>query len=275
MFGWVVLLGGCMFWRGQGDSRDPAAQFVSEGERFYMQRSSAEKLDQAISAWQAGLLEVPDNPILLGLLTQAYTERAVSQDAHRPDGFIVAREHGVQCLRTDPFLAGVMQTYGGRLVPRALRTVGPELLDCLTWTALSWSRWLQHHGAAGAGLDLEIVAAMAKKAVAIDPDHDRARPMHALGIAMALPPAPMSPDLDGAEEALTSALKAAPERLWIQVDLAELIYGPRGDEEGFHAALDAVLDADPDSPAPERLVNTAAQERAALLKEQGSPGWSP
>ena len=48
--------------------------------------------------------------------------------------------------------------------------------------------------------------------------------MYALGLALSLPPAPLEPDLESAAGALQEAHEAAPERWWIEVDLAELVY---------------------------------------------------
>ena len=276
MIGWVVLGIGGSCWQRQVDGHSAADPYITQGDRFYMQRSDPEKLDQAIQAWQDGLLVVPEDVTLLSRLAQAYTTRALSNPDHSPDGFIVAREHGIRCLKTDTFLAGVAQTYGGRLVPRALRTVDVTLIDCLIWTSISWSRWLQLHGAAGASLDLEIVASLAEKAVELSADHDRGRPLHALGLALSLPPAPLGPDLDAAEAALSAALEASPDRWWIEVDLAEMIYAPTDQTENVHALLSAVTARSPDAYPQEFLENRAAISHAEQLLSTGSSsGWKP
>lgn len=276
MIGWVVLGVGGSCWQRQPDGYGAADRYITEGDRFFMQRADPEKLDQAIRAWQEGLLAVPEDPILLGRLAQAYTTRALSNPVHSPDGFIVAREHGVRCLKTDTFFAGVAQTYGGRLVPRALRTVSVELIDCLVWTSISWSRWLQIHGAAGAALDLEIITALAQKAVELDATHDRSRPQHALGLALSLPPEPLEPDRAGAEAALTAALKAAPDRWWIEVDLAEMIYGPADQTDRFTEILIEIAGRSPDAHPQESLENSSAITHAELLLQTSPlPGWKP
>ncbi len=276
MIGLVILGVGGSCWHRQSDGRDLAARYITEGDRFFMQRADPEKLDLALDTWQEGLLQVPEDPNLLGRLTMGYTTRALSNPEHSPDSFILAREYGIRCLKTDTFLAGVVQTYGGRLVPRALRTVGVELIDCLTWTSISWSRWLQVHGAAGASLDLEIVAALARKAVQLDATHDRGRPQHALGLALSLPPAPLSPDLEAAQSALTAALEAAPDRWWIEVDLAELVYGPSGEDTQFTTLLTEITARRPDAHPQESLENRAAISHAeALLQGGPTSGWRP
>ena len=276
MFAWVVLLVGCPLLQRQGNGRDPASRYVSEGERFFQQRADRQKLDSAISSWQAGLLEAPGDPVLLGRLSMAYTVRADIDPAYRPAGYITAREFGIQCLQTDPYLAGVMQTYGGRLVPRALRTLKAERVDCLTWTSIAWGRWLYLHGVAGASLDLEIITALAQKAVELDASFDRGRPMHALGLALSLPPAPLSPDLVSAQEALESALDSAPERWVIKVDLAERIYGPKGQGERFNSALSDVVGRTTSTSPQEALENQAALEYAAEALQRGPhPTWGP
>jgi hypothetical protein len=202
--------------------------------------------------------------------------RGLSQPGQGADDFILAREHGLRCLKTDTFLAGVVQTYGGRLIPRALRTVDLELIDCLTWTSISWSRWLLVHGVAGTTLDLDIVAALAAKAVELNPAHDRGRPLYALGLALSLPPAPLEPDLESAASALQEAHEAAPERWWIEVDLAELVYAETGQEAAYNEVLSDVLTRSPDRHPQESLENKGAMERAALLLQSGPhPSWQP
>lgn len=276
MIGWVVLGIGGSCWQRQIDGLSAADSYITEGDRFYMQRSDPEKLNQAIQAWQDGLQVVPEDVTLLSRLAQAYTTRALSNPEYSPDDFIVAREHGIRCLKTDTFLAGVAQTYGGRLVPRALRTVDVTLIDCLVWTSISWSRWLQLHGAAGASLDLEIVAALASKAVQLNAEHDRSRPQHALGLALSLPPAPLSPDLAGAEAALSAAIAASPDRWWIEVDLAEMVYAPTEQTERFSTLLTEITTRSPDAHPQESLENRAAITHAEQLLTVGSSsGWKP
>ena len=276
MISWVILGVGCVFWQRQGNGKDPSYSYVAEGERFFMQRADPEKLDQAISSWQEGLLEVPESPALLGRLARAYTLRGLSDPEQRADDYIIAREHGLRCLQTDTFLAGVVQTYGGRLIPRALRTVELELIDCLTWTSIAWSRWLLDHGVAGASLDLDIVVALAQKAVELNPAHDRGRPMYALGLALSLPPSPLEPDLASATQAFQEAIQAAPERWWVEVDLAELVYAETGQSAAFTALLSDVVQRPPDRHPQESMENKVAVARAqALLLDGPRPRWQP
>ena len=276
MLSWVILVVGCVFWQRQGDGDDPSYRYMNEGERFFMQRADPEKLDRAISSWQQGLVEAPESIELLGRLARAYTIRGVYDPEDRIDDYLRAREHGLRCLQTDTFLAGVAQTYGGRLIPRALRTVELELIECLTWTSIAWSRWLLEHGVAGATLDLEIVLALATKAVELDSEHDRGRPMYALGLALSLPPAPLEPDLSAAAEALQAAHKAAPERWWIEVDLAERVYAETGQDDAFTALLSDITQRTPDRHPQELLENKSAIVRAeALLAAGPQPSWQP
>lgn len=278
---WVFLLTGCsllasrggLFQRTEG-GREAAERAVVEGDRFFLQRADPDKLDAAIDSWQAGLLEAPEDPVLLGRLAMAYTLRAEGRSAHRPEGYIVAREHGIRCLKTEPFLAGRFQTYGGRLDPRGLREVDVDLVPCLTWTSLAWSRWLADHGAAGAALDLEIVIALAEKAYKLDAEYDRSRPRHALGLAIALTPAPLEPDLDRAELLLQQAAAAAPERYVISVDLAEFVHGARGNGAAYNRTLAEVVGSSPDAHPQLTEENEASISRAnALLARGPQPTW--
>ena len=276
MLSWVILGVGCVFWQRQGDGKDPAYRYMTEGERFFMQRADPEKLDMAISSWQEGLLEAPASPELLGRLAQAYTVRGASTPESQIEDYLRGREYGIRCLQNDTFLAGVAQTYGGRLIPRALRTVELELIDCLIWTSIAWSRWLLEHGVAGATLDLEIVLALATKAVELDPEHDRGRPMYALGLALSLPPAPLEPDLNAATEAFLAAHEAAPERWWIEVDLAEQVYAETGQDDAFNTVLSDILRRSPQRHPQESLENKRAIARAEALLERGpQPSWQP
>ncbi len=244
------------------------------GDRLFLQRANPDMLDSAIESWRAALLHFPESPRLLGRLAMAYTIRADRMEVPQPSAYVIAREHGMRCLKTDATFRSTLSIFGGELTRKAVRTIDVESVDCLTWTSLSWSRWLLLQGAAGAAIDAEPITLLAERAVSLDPAYDRGRSLHALGLAMSLPPAPLEPDRDAAAEVLLSAMEAAPERWEIPVDLATLVYAPAGEEQKFRSLLEDVVSHTVQENKPDALEQHAAQRRAAAALERGPDrGW--
>jgi hypothetical protein len=190
-------------------------------------------------------------------------------DPHAED-FLQAREMGLRCMKTEPSVAVLIDTFG-RLESRAIEQSSRAL--CLSWTAMAWSRWMLVHDVAGAGIDLQRVEALAQRAVTLRADVDRGLPRHALGVALALPPEPLEPRLDEAEQALLAAQAAAPDRLQIAVDLAVLVLGPQDRVAEFYTILEDVV-AQEITADPVGYWNAAAQRQAAAALQEGpQPRW--
>lgn len=278
-FIWLLPAGGCARLWGRGEVQDPALESLQIGERLYQQRGSDPLLlDAAIDVWSTALAEHPQHPRLLARLTEAWTLRAETDPLRQPHDYDVARRYGIQCLLAEPAVSSVVVA-SGRLDARAVRLSSD--VPCLAWTAIAWARWLALHGAAGAAIDLDTIENIARRAATLEQKSDgRIAPglcQHALGLALALPPEPLQPDLDGAEQALLSALESAPSRWMIAVDLADQVYGRQAGRQGSgEALLTALLARELDQGSPDSYSNQAAQRRAAEILERGpQPRWAP
>lgn len=251
--------------------RDPGYQDARQGDVFWLLRGEeSEQLDEAIQFWQDALREHPTSSSLLMRLSRAYTLRGMRNPDPHAEDFLMGREMGLRCMKTEPNVSVLIDTFG-RLESRAIEVSSRAL--CLSWTAMAWSRWMLAHDVAGAGIDLGRVEALAQRAVTLRPNADRGLPRHALGVALALPPEPLGPDLAAAEQALLDAQKVAPDRLQIAVDLAVLVMGPQGRVTEFSAILEDVVAQDI-TAEPAGYWNAAAKRQAAAaLREGPQPRW--
>jgi hypothetical protein len=269
----VLLLLSCAGLQRREQRRDPGYSEARRGDELFLRRGEdPTRLDEAVDLWQAALAEHPMSPSLLLRLSRAWTLRGMREPDRQPSGLLVGREMGLRCLRTEPTVSALIESFG-RLELRAIEQ--SSRAGCLAWTSMAWSRWLLARDVAGAAIDLVRVKALARRAVALRPDLNDGVPRHALGLALALPPEPLGPDLEGAEEALTAALQAAPRRWQIEVDLAVLVYGPQPDRHGeFVERLQSVVDRELTGTA-EDYGNVAAQRAAAAALERGpQPRWA-
>ena len=266
----LVGLLSCALFRVRSGAADPAAGALQTGDMLYQQRGSdPQKVDMAIDVWTASLTANPDHPGLLARLAEAWTTRAEVEPARQPADYDVARRYGLRCLLADPSVNAVVSA-SGALDGRAIRQASDPA--CLTWTALAWARWLDQHGVAGAAIDLVPVTELARRAVAVEPDFDQGRPHHALGLALALPPEPLQPDLAGAERELLAAMEAAPHRWMAGVDLVVQVYGRQDQrQDQRQAILEAILARTLDEGSPQTYVNRAAQRREGGAPEDRAP----
>ena len=158
-----------------------------------------------------------------------------------------------------------MQSSGGAVTVRAVETLESDRIGCMTWTSLAWSRWLADRGVIGASIDLEATIALAQRAVAVKADYDKGRPHAALGVALALAPLPLKPDLEGARKSLNQATMIAPSRLTPIVDLAQYVSAVEGKDGEWRALLERVVQQEVSEEDPDRLENLAAIQRAQAL----------
>ena len=257
------------------DRTSLATRILTNGDALYLERADLRELDKAIQWYLSGVREFPDHAKLMGRLARAYTVRAYAHPPDGLDGFVTAREFGLRCLMTEPAFGGLVQSSGGAVTVRAVETLESDRIGCMTWTSIAWSRWLDQRGVIGASIDLEATIALAKRAVDVKADYDKGRPYAALGVALALAPAPLEPDLEGARKALNQATMIAPSRLTPIVDLAQYVSAVEGKDGEWRALLQRVVDQEVAEADPDRLENLAAIQRAqALLLAGPDKRWS-
>jgi len=246
-----------------------AARILRNGDALFGARSDLAELDRAIQWYLSGVREFPTEPKLMGRLARAYTVRAYAHPDDGLDGFATAREFGLQCLMLEDAFGGLVQSAGGAVTKRAVGTLESNRIGCITWTSLAWSRWLDEQGVVGVSIDLGATQALAGKAVSLNGQYDGGRPYAALGLALALPPEPLNPDLVGARKAFGQASALSPGRLTPVVDLAQYVSAPEGKLDEWTALLGRVVDTTLDSEDPDHLENSAAIQRARALLDAG------
>ena len=244
-----------------------AARIIRSGDASYSERESLAELDKSIQWYLSGVREFPMEPRPLGRLARAYTVRAYAHPDDGIDGFVTAREFGLKCLMMEDAFGGLVVAAGGSVTVRAVETLEASRIGCMTWTSIAWARWLDQRGVVGASIDLEAVQALARRAVAVQPAYDGGRPYAALGLALALPPEPLKPDLVGARKAFGEAARISPGRLTPVVDLAQYVSAPEGRDGEWNALLTRVVESPGDGP--DALENKAAIQRARALLEAG------
>jgi len=259
----MLAMGGCSSQK--RDRSSLSARILTNGDTLYHSRAEVRELDKAIQWYLSGVREFPENAKLMGRLARAYTVRAYAHPPDGLDGFATAREFGLRCLMTEPAFGGLVQSAGGAVSIRAVETLEADRIGCMTWTSIAWSRWLDGRGVIGASIDLEATIALATRAVDVMGEYDKGRPYAALGLALALAPEPLQPDLAGARRAFNKATSIAPSRLTPIVDLAQYVSAVEGNDGEWNALLmrvqsEVVADDDPD-----RLENLAAIQRAKAL----------
>jgi hypothetical protein len=246
-----------------------AVRILRNGDARFAARSDLVDLDRAIQWYLSGAREFPTEPKLLGRLARAYTVRAYAHPDDGLDGFVTAREFGLRCLMLEDAFGGLVQSAGGAVTKRAVGTLEPNRIGCITWTSLAWSRWLDERGVVGASIDLGATQALAEKAVSLNGQYDGGRPYAALGLALALPPEPLGPDLEGARKAFAEASRLSPDRLTPVVDLAQYVSAAEGKQAEWEALLGRVVETTLAQDASDGLENSAAIQRARSLLEAG------
>ena len=230
---------------------------IQAGDRHFQARATAGELDQALSVYMDALLLDPSSVLVLSRISRAYAIKGYAWPDDHGESLRLAMEYGQRCMRTAPDVLGAITASGGQLTVRAIGSAEEPLAPCMLWTAYAWARSLQARGVAGASIDLKPLTALARRVVDLSPDQDAGLPHAVLGLSLALAPRPLKPDLTEAGAELELAVARAPWRLSAKVDLATLVYGPRGDQARWTELLENVAAADPG--------NREAAENAAAI----------
>ena len=244
-------------------------KIMRNGDELYLLRADLRELDKAIQWYLSGLREFPDQSRMMGKLSRAYAARAYGHPDDGLDGYSTAKRFGLDCLMSDPAFGGLVQSQSGMITSRAADTLKADMVECMTWTSMAWSRWMDERGVMGASIDLPSVKVLAQRAVEVDPKYDNGRPYAALGLALALPPKPLKPKLKKAREAFRQAIELAPSRLTYKVDLAQYVFAAQGKNAEWSRTLNTVVNAPPLENDPDLMENKRAIQRAQALLSAG------
>lgn len=268
---WLLGLVQACAWRG-GKRRDPVGVALQKCELLLVQTPpGSEGLEQHLQCLLDADVAMPQQPRIHARLARALALRAWLDPLPEREDLATARSWAMRCLLLNESVAGRLSGSEGRLGARPLRAVTEDELGCLSWGGLAWSHWLWQQGALAASIDLAVVDALTTRALELATAEEQAQAWYARAVALAVVPAALDPDRQLAEEAFAEARSLAPERLSLQVDQAELLLAPAGDEEGWRAGLQAVLDHQARPLGYEAYEDLAAKRRAQRLLDAGMP----
>lgn len=270
----AVATSACRVWTRDRDS-DKVGRLLKSADRIYGERADPDRLDEAIQAYLDVLSIAPDDRRVLARLARGYYARGYGYPENPLADFALGREYGLRCLMTDSGFAGRVRTRDGRITDDAISAIDHDHGVCLTWTTITWSRWIVEAGPGAAALDLDILGEMGRRSVELVPTYDSGRAQEALGLALALPPTPLGPDRSSAALALDTALQRSPGRLSLAVDKAVLVSAPLGEVEAWRSALEAVAATDLVAGDPDLMENRRAVARAQESLSEGEPPEDP
>ncbi len=274
-----LVLPPCAAESGAREVAEAVEACVARGDALYAERAQMARLDAALAVYQEALSLSPTSTLVLARLTRAHVARAYGFPETGQDGYRLAREEGLRCLTGAADVQGAVDAAGGVFGPRAADAVDPEQRECLLWTTTAWARGVQDLGLEGASLDQKVLVALAERTLKLSAQPDDGQASATLGLALALPPSPLGPDLERAQDQLLAAIRARPDRLSPKVDLAVMVYGRRGDTDAWRRLLEEVAATDIKPEDPDALEDRRAVLRAqeALARGAPDPGawWRP
>lgn len=264
----VGLSAGCA-----GNRRDPVIKATRAADQVWRTRADPGRLEDALQGYLTLNTRFPDDSRVLWRLVRQYTLMGDRDPDDATRHYATAKEFGLQCLMLQPSFSGLVTSRGGRVVGRAAAELTVEDRECLVWTVIAWSRWVQARGASGVGLDLEPIRALGNRGVEVGSEWGKGRAYHAQALALSLPPPSLGPDYKGAKAACDKAIAAAPGRLVTQVDCAERVLKPMGKAEAADRILRSVAEITPASNDVNLLENRIAVIRACRATGRPIPDF--
>ena len=275
---WLLLVGALLVGPATscgGARRDPALKAARDADLLWRARADPGGVEAALQAYLSVDEAHPDDQRVLWRLARMYTVMGYVEPNDALRHYATAREFGLRCLMLQPSFAGVVQSRGGKVVPLAASELTEEDMECLVWTVIAWSRWLEVRGSAGGGIDLGILQALGNQAAELGGGWGAGRAYYAKGLSHALPPAVLDPNWKAAREAFEASIDAAPDRLTPKVDYALLVLRRTGEEEAANKLLEEVVAyVIPDSDA-EKFEDQRAQVRARAALGLPEPESAP
>ncbi len=279
----LLLASGCSL---EKMTVDQTAAVLADGSRAFDSETDPELARQAIPAslktMESFLEAHPEQPILLRLLAEAYTNYAfgfIEDEAERLQDenpkaadelrsralnyYLRARGYGLRLLALDhEDLAAALAK--GQLPQGALSELTADDVPALFWIANPWSAAI-NVGKQDPALvaQLPLVHAIVARAAELDATYFHAGPLMTLGaLAASVPPA-LGGQPKLAQKYFEQAIAATHGNfLMISVLYAKTALVQLGDKQAYVATLEKVLATDPDADPQMALANRLAQRRA-------------
>lgn len=243
----------------QAEDANPAA----EGDAAWAERESADKVREAIAAWERALASDPENADLLVKLARGYYFLADGYLRDDKKAYLDTFQKGVDYAEraltasSAEFKELVLK---GRAVKDAVQVVNKEGAPALYWYASNLGKWAKAKGFATTLGNKDTIRAVMDRCLHVDPEFFYGGPDRYFGAFFAVAPAFAGGDLDKSQAHFEKSLGFAPGYLATKVLMAELLATKRQDRALFERLLNEVLAAPVDS-IPE-LVPEAKVEKA-------------
>ena len=227
--------------------------WIERGDAAFEERSSLEKMIEAIAAYEAVLPDLDALPIetqgaVLNRLAQLHYESTTFSPGDTPDdklAFQKGKDYGLRGLRLNPEFAGLEND---DFVGAVAHVIDPAVL---LWTADNWGA-LFHYDPISGMFHIGKVRALYERCLAVDEGYWGASAHNALGAMLIVTPGVLGGDTDAGLEHLERALALGPDYLLNRVVYAQywgFTYDLFGNISGIRDAtfieeqLQIVLDA--------------------------------
>lgn len=232
---------------------DEVAKLVAEGNTHWDQRTSAEEIRAAITAWEKALEQQPGDLDVLTKLTRAHYFLA---DAYLRDSekeYLATMDKGVKwgeraMVAASPEFEKMMRD--GAKLPEAVKVMPKAGVPAMYWYASALGKWAKKKGFAVLLGQKDNVKATMDRALELDPNYYYGGPHRYFGAYYAIAPAFAGGDLEKSKVHFKKSLEIEPNYVGTKVLWAQELAVKTQDEELFDKLLAEVLET-PDDVIPE------------------------
>lgn len=255
----LLLAAGCPR-RAPGEVDDPLPGLLRRADAAWAARGTDgfEPVEEALGEARQ---VAPDHPEVQWRYVRLEVGRGLASDvpAQAVRHFSKGRSFGITCLAAAP---GFLTAQATGDWAEAVREVPANRQACLGWTAFAWARWLAAHGGAAGAVDLDAIDRLVRRQAS-------GRSTWTEGIVAAARPPELGRDLEAARDALQGAVEEDPGDLARRADLVFLVGLPADDADLVRREVEAILDAEPDTPEDRRAVERVRRLGEAPVEAPG------
>lgn len=244
-------------------SSGAATSEQSEGDKYWAERTSAENVRKAITAWEKEIETDPENFDVLVKLTRGHYFLADGYLRDDDTAYLSTMDAGVSwgekaLMVGSPAFAEKMRNK--EKFYEAVKVIPKEAVPAAYWYAAALGKWAKKKSFAVLVGQKDNVKATMETCLELDPEYFHFGPDRYFGAFYAVAPAFAGGDLDKSKVHYDKSLEKAPYYLGTKVLMAENLMVKQDDEEQFKKLLNEVLAADANAVpeiAPEMKVEQA------------------
>ncbi len=242
-----------------------AADLVAQGDAAWEQRTSADQVRAAITAWGKAAEADPGNLDLLIKLTRAHYFLADGYLRDDAAAYLETMDKGVAwgeraIVASSPELKKKLEA--GEKLHKAVAVVPKEGVPALYWYASALGKWAKKKGFAVLLGQKDNVKAAMDRCLQLWPEYYYAGPPRYFGAYYAIAPSFAGGDLKKSQESFERSLQMEPRYLGTKVLWAQELAVKMQDEETFDRLLQEVLAA-PDDIIPELTAESIVEKGKA------------